>query len=331
MYVCMYVCISISASMWSIAERASARVRSWLCEGWGSVLGSLAVGVIRVLRLVLFVQGPDMPWLSPWFCVLFMAATSAPGVFQRPTRWEISLCVGCCKSYLWSGCHNASSCNYCSGPNARIVGRELQHLKSYTRDGACFGLPRKGECCVSCPGLILIFAGQCYVLAAFAATLHWMRWTSSKQLPRMWLHVRRSLRGAYRLHCESWHQAGSFLEQVVGIIFVLLLVLMSVAGGLVYVPGILASQYSRCFVRTWRGVRMLMQHPVIASRGRPHEAAGSQVNRRRRPPWSLIALALALPPDTHHVPFPVLAQCRVSSPFSTELLLQHAHSAVDFA
>ena len=201
----MYVCISISASMWSTAERASAPAKSWLCEGWCSVLRSFVIGVFGVLGLVLFVQGTDMPWLSPWICVLLMAATSSPDAFRRPTRWEISLCVGCCKSYLWSGCHNASSYNCCSGPDARIVGRELLHLKSCMRDGACFGLPHKGECCVNCPGLILNFAGQCCVLAAFAATLHWMRWTSSKWLAEPLQGMRRSVRGAWKMSKQSFH------------------------------------------------------------------------------------------------------------------------------
>ena len=224
----------------SLAERARTLACGKPGEGWRS-FGGLKRGGENFF----FLQGFGMTWLSRWFYVLCMAVTSALGDFQKQTRWAISLCGGCCKSYLWNGYHNASDCRCCSGQDVRTVGRELLPLKSCMRGGACSDLYHKGVCCVNYPGSILIFAGQCCVLAVFAATLHWMSWTSSKLLMHTWLKIRRSLRGACRMQQEAWHQAGSFLEQVVWIIFVPLIVLMSMAGGLVYVPGTFVISY-RC-------------------------------------------------------------------------------------
>ena len=257
--------------------------------------------------------------MSRWFYVLHMAATSALGGSQKLIRWATSPCDGCCRSCLWSGCHNASDCKCCLEPGVRTVGKGLLPLKSYTKDGVCLSLHHRGMCCVNFRGLILNFAEQCCVLAAFAAILHWMSWTSGGQLLHTRLQIKRSLRGAYKLQRVAPHQTGSSVERIVWILFVPMLVMMGMAGGLVYVPGILVIRHP-CNL-----VHLLQEHDrreLPPCRPKSHPGEASQAPLLPASPKSSSFMPCH---DLHARPCPVHVIClALSASERIEITLVHS-------
>ena len=207
MYVCMYVCLSISAS-----EKTA--------RGGENAGGE-----------------PDqfcfMPWL-PWRGWLCMALTSAWCSCTRSTLWA-TLCARWWSNDSTSRCGSTSrtECRWRSGGGATCGGTVHPHFRLFMKAGfCCSGILISWRFYGPSAGLIRNFAAPCSVFCAYAKTRNWIHWT-------------RTLQGAYK-HCKgSFSSDASHLAQASTYCMLLLLGLTLLWGGLVACVGLLLLQVRR--------------------------------------------------------------------------------------
>ena len=200
MYVCIYVCLSISAS-----EKTA--------RGGENAGGE-----------------PDqfcfMPWL-PWRGWLCMALTSAWCSCTRSTLWA-TLCARWWSNDSTSRCGSTSrtECRWRSGGGATCGGTVHPHFRLFMKAGfCCSGILISWRFYGPSAGLIRNFAAPCSVFCAYAKTRNWIHWT-------------RTLQGAYK-HCKgSFSSDASHLAQASTLLYATAAGVDTAVGGISGLRGI---------------------------------------------------------------------------------------------